>query len=78
MRSKMSTFESTPIPIVSTNPAMPGSVMTAPMYAISPSRMIRLKRSANDRVDAGQLVVGDHEEHDQDEADDRRLDAGSD
>ena len=29
MRLKISTFESTPIPIVSTKPAMPGSVMTA-------------------------------------------------
>jgi hypothetical protein len=46
MRSKISTFESTQIPIVSTKPAMPGSVITAPMYAISPIRMIRLKRSA--------------------------------
>ena len=46
MRSKMSTFESTPIPIVSTKPAMPGSVITAPIYAISPSRMMRLKMSA--------------------------------
>jgi hypothetical protein len=31
MRSKISTFESTPMPIVSTKPAMPGSVMVAPM-----------------------------------------------
>ncbi len=46
MRSKMSTFESTPMPIVSTKPAMPGSVITAPMYAISPSRMTRLKTRA--------------------------------
>ena len=46
MRSKISTFESTPMPIVSTKPAMPGSVITAPMYAIRPSRMIRLKTSA--------------------------------
>ena len=46
MRSKMSTFESTPMPIVSTKPAMPGSVITAPMYAISPSRMTRLRISA--------------------------------
>ena len=46
MRSKISTFESTPTPIVSTKPAMPGSVMTAPMYAIRPSRMTRLKTSA--------------------------------
>src|SRR6516225_5786909 len=30
MRSKISTFESTPIPIVNTKPAMPGSVITAP------------------------------------------------
>src|SRR5262245_40831133 len=30
MRSKISTFESTPMPIVSTKPAMPGSVITAP------------------------------------------------
>ena len=46
MRSKISTFESTPMPIVSTKPAMPGSVITAPMYAIRPSRMTRLKISA--------------------------------
>ena len=46
MRSKIRTFESTPMPIVSTNPAMPGRVMTAPMYAISPSRITRLKMSA--------------------------------
>ena len=46
MRSKISTFESTPMPIVSTKPAMPGSVITAPMYAIRPSRMTRLKTSA--------------------------------
>ena len=31
MRSKISTFESTPIPIVKTKPAMPGSVIVAPM-----------------------------------------------
>ena len=46
MRSKISTFESTPMPIVSTKPAMPGSVIVAPKYAISPSRMTRLKTSA--------------------------------
>ena len=46
MRSKISTLESTPIPIVRTKPAMPGSVMTAPMYAINPSRITRLKSKA--------------------------------
>ena len=30
MRSKISTFESTPMPIVRMKPAMPGSVMAAP------------------------------------------------
>ena len=42
----MSTFESTPMPIVRMNPATPGSVIVAPMYDIAPSRMIRLKTSA--------------------------------
>jgi hypothetical protein len=46
IRSKMSTFESTPIPMVSTKPAIPGSVIVAPMYAISPSRMTRFMTSA--------------------------------
>ena len=31
MRSKISTFESTPMPIVRMKPAMPGSVIVAPM-----------------------------------------------
>jgi hypothetical protein len=46
MRSKIRTFESTPTPIVKTNPAMPGSVITAPKYAMRPRRMTRLKMSA--------------------------------
>ena len=46
MRSKISTFESTPMPIVSTKPAMPGRVIVAPMYDIAPSRMTRLPTSA--------------------------------
>jgi hypothetical protein len=31
IRSKISTFESTPMPIVRMKPAMPGSVIVAPM-----------------------------------------------
>ena len=42
MRSKMSTLESTPMPIVRMKPAMPGSVMTAPICAMKPSRITRL------------------------------------
>jgi hypothetical protein len=41
IRSKIKTLESTPIPIVRMNPAMPGSVIVAPIYAINPSRRIR-------------------------------------
>ncbi len=41
MRSKIRTFESTPMPIVRMKPAMPGSVMTAPRYAMKPIRITR-------------------------------------
>ena len=41
MRSKMSTFESTPMPMVRMKPAIPGSVMVAPRYDIRPSRTVR-------------------------------------
>ena len=46
MRSKISTFESTPMPIVRMKPAMPGSVIVAPKYAISASSTSRLMAMA--------------------------------
>ena len=77
MRSKISTFESTPMPIVRMKPAMPGSVITAPRYAISPSRMIRLTRNRDQRVEAGQLVVDDHEDQHEDQPAQRRRYTGA-
>jgi hypothetical protein len=67
MRSKISTFESTPMPIVRMNPAMPGSVIDAPAYAIRPSSTIRLQIMADDGVDARELVVRQHEKDDEHE-----------
>ena len=43
MRSKISTFESTPMPIVRMKPATPGSVITAPAEAMNASRMRRFR-----------------------------------
>ena len=61
MRSKISTFESTPMPIVRMKPAMPGSVIVAPKYAISAEQQQQVDRHRHDRVDAGQLVEHQHE-----------------
>ncbi len=52
MRSKIRTFESTPMPIVRMNPAMPGSVIVAPRYDIRPSRMIRFTPIEAHRIEA--------------------------
>jgi hypothetical protein len=60
------------MPIVSTKPAMPGSVMTAPTYAIRPSRITRLKTSATTAFTPDSLVVDEHEQHDEQQADERR------
>ena len=46
-RSKISTFASTAMPIVSTSAAMPGRVNVAPIIADTPRMMIRLKISPN-------------------------------
>ena len=78
MRSKISTFESTPMPIVRMNPAMPGSVIAAPRYAISPEQDDQVEDHRDDGVDARQLVVGEHEDDDEHEAGERRQDARAD
>ena len=65
MRSKISTFESTPMPIVRMKPAMPGSVMTAPRYAMKPIRMIRFSAIETNALMPGELVVDEHEERDE-------------
>jgi hypothetical protein len=49
MRSKISTFESTAMPIVRMNPAMPGSVSVAPKSDIAPREAGAFKRSARTR-----------------------------
>ena len=75
MRSKISTFESTPIPIVKITPAMPGNVSTAPKYASAASNNTRFKIKRDHRVHSGQPVVDDHENHHDEQADDRSLHA---
>jgi hypothetical protein len=46
MRSKISTFESTAMPMVSTMPAMPGMVSVAPISVINAISSTRLTTSA--------------------------------
>ncbi len=46
MRSKMSTFESTAMPIVKMNPAIPGRVSVALKRAIAPRSMTAFRISA--------------------------------
>ena len=77
MRSKISTFESTPMPIVRMNPAMPGSVMTAPEIRHEAHQDDEVQRDRHERVDAGQPVVQQHEQRDEAEADERGRDAGA-
>ena len=65
MRSKISTLESTPIPIVRMSPAIPGSVIVTGMSATSATRMSRFSTIEVDRVQPGQPVVAEHEQHDE-------------
>src|ERR1700733_4505085 len=46
MRSKMSTFESTPMPTVRITPAIPGKVSVAVVKPMKPSRITRFRKSA--------------------------------
>ena len=46
MRSKISTFASTAMPMVNTTPAMPGNVNVVPTEHMTPSRMMMLVMSA--------------------------------
>ena len=45
IRSKMRTFASTAMPMVSTTPAMPGRVRVAPSAAMPPISRLRVQRS---------------------------------
>ena len=78
MRSKISTFESTPMPIVRTNPAMPGQRHRRAEVRHQAEQDDEVEDQRDDRVDARQLVVDEHEDDDQHEADDRGEHARSD
>ena len=65
MRSKISTLESTPMPMVRMSPAIPGSVIVTGMNATSADQDEQVQRDRRDRVQPGQPVVAEHEEHDE-------------
>ena len=72
MRSKISTLESTPIPMVRMTPAMPGSVSVAPVEAHEAQQDHQVQDQRQVRVDARAAVVDQHEDHDRQHAGDRR------
>ena len=77
MRSKISTFESTPMPIVRMKPAMPGSVMVGAEIGHQAEQDDQVDDDRDQRVEAGQLVVEQHEQRDQQQAAGRRQHAGA-
>ena len=78
IRSKISTFESTPMPIVRTKPAMPGQRHDGADVGHQAEQDDQVEDQRHHRVHARQPVVDQHEHDDQQQADDRRQHAGAD
>ena len=71
MRSKISTFESTPIPMVRITPAIPGKVRVDPAIAHKAQQDDQVQNERQIRVDARSVVIDEHEDHDGQHADNR-------
>ena len=65
MRSKMTTFESTAMPMVRMMPAMPGSVSVAPMRRLDAEHQDHVDDEREQREQAEQPVDRDHEDGDE-------------
>ena len=78
MRSKISTFESTPIPMVRISPAMPGSVIVTGNERDERDQDQQVQHDRHERVQPGQPVVAEHEQHDERQTADGGEHAGTD
>jgi hypothetical protein len=75
MRSKISTFASTAMPIDSANPASPGSVSVNPNAASPPRTVRHVEPERADREQPGVAVVHAHDEQHESDGEQRRAHA---